>query len=217
MKKSKILTICYFVFSMLLFSLGAKAIFAENESLTKQQIIEAGTYPVYIADESGAKTVKIYVTILFPRTVVSEEYSEAIDAYDLNIEEGTFQKMTDSHLVELAYARAWDTNSGDSIPIATVERVTVDGSAGWYHVTFGTSRGTKTTINVLEVSKKTLEEGLFSDEYYLNMWKDDSFSTLLLLLLFLTIIPILILTMLYWYSHQKLKKVNSLLYKSKRR
>ena len=216
MEKSKILRVCYFVFSILLFSLASKAIFAENEPLTKNQIIEAGTYPVYIADESGAKTVKIYVTILFPRTVVSEGYSEAIDAYDLNIEEGTFQKLTDAHLIELAHARAWDTNNGDPIPVETVERVAVDGSAGLYHVTFGTSRGTKTTINVLEVSKKTLEEGLFSDEYYLNMWKYNSFSTLLLLLLFLTIIPILILTMLYWYSQRKIKKVNSLLYKSKR-
>lgn len=176
---------------------------------------EAGTYPVVIKDEYGQETKTIYVTVLFPRTQVNESEREAIDAHDISVEKGIFASLTDTELITLAKAHAWNLNDGTNIPITNVERATSQTENSWFQVTFKTARGTATTINVIELEpRQTASTSTFVEQqFYVNFFEFVSSYEMLFLISLYILLPIIILCILYWLTNHRVKKVEQLLYR----
>jgi len=114
----------------------------------------AGTYPVeinYTNNQTGQMVTDIiYVTIYHQRTVANPDVDEAIDAHDIEIQVGYFDKLSDQDLIYLTNARAWYTSNGRSIAISTINRNTQNAAIGRYQLTLATVNGTATTVNVIE-------------------------------------------------------------------
>ncbi|GBU11204.1 hypothetical protein AwErysi_08200 [Erysipelotrichaceae bacterium] len=176
---------------------------------------EAGVYPVQIYDPITNEQIEIAVTVLFPRTIVSEKYAEAIDASDFQVEEGIFDMLTDSEIIELSRVRAWETKSGNPLEVVVVSKEKKHGNSGLYSVKFQTKNKTSIEIQVLEVQKKTLVSGFFGTEYYLGFQEYSNYSQTYFLIFFVTVIPIIILGYFYLRSYLKIRKVSRLLYSPK--
>lgn len=128
---------------------------------------EAGTYPIDLIyeDENGVQTKRtIYVTIAHRRTQENNDAAEAIDAYDLELNIGEFSKLSDTELIQLAKAKAWNTKNGQAILIPIVERQIIDKNAGIYEASFKTAKGTATTIHITELENMYMQIG----DKYLN-------------------------------------------------
>ena len=72
---------------------------------TIDSFTEAGTYPIVLTDEYGRETKTIYVTILYPRTIVASDNCVAIYAYGVYIPGNTFITLTDEDLIQITKAR----------------------------------------------------------------------------------------------------------------
>lgn len=178
------------------------------------QIEEVGTYPVVITyrDEQTGKEVQdvIYVTIFHRRTIVSATAKEAIDAHDIEIERGYFDKLTDLDLIRLTNAKAWSTTDGSTLPVTVLSRTTLDVTLGHHEVTFTTANATTTTVNVIECDELYVQNSQsyysFSDFPYLVFYGSLSISIL---------IPSAIIMIFAYYNiRNKTTEITRLLYKS---
>jgi hypothetical protein len=173
---------------------------------------EAGTYPVemWFEDEKGNSVKKtMYVTVTFKNTIVSETYSEGIDAYDVYIPENTFTTLSDDELIALTNARAWDTRDGSHIPIVKVLKST---NGKIHRTSFLTERETMVTVNIIERERQMEEfyvrESYTSPESYINgsLW---SFG---LSLLAMIVTPSILLFFVYFWIRHKVGFATRVLY-----
>ena len=176
---------------------------------------EAGSYPVTFEykDEKGKSvTTTVYITLLYLRTVISDTYSEGIDAYDIEVAPGMFAQLTDTDLIRLTNAHAWRTDNGAGVPVVMVGRATVNQKLGKYQVTFKTLNQTATTVNVIETRLATEKETVYSYFSFLEtpyVWWNFYFIFLIML------IPLLIMLYNYFKMRKELKRVNVILYENK--
>lgn len=207
-KLKRLLVIVFLLFVLLPTTLFATT--TTSQSIT--EIHEAGTYPVvfqYVDEQGNSVTKTVYITILYLRTVISEQYSEGIDAHDIEVETDVFSTLTDAELITLTKAHAWRLDNGNSVDITTVTRQVVDQTLGKFQVTFATANGTATTVNVVEkiIPLSSLNEfTYFSFSNDLYVWKGFYLLSLFMLL------PLLLFLTTYNKSRAEVKKANQLLY-----
>lgn len=177
-----------------------------------QYLEEAGTYPVRLQIQDGRVTEEriVYVTVTFPRTIVSEVYQEAIDAYDFELAQATIDELSNEQLIALARAHAWSTYDGHAIAITDVQ---VSGSASGYLVSFATELGTSITVNA-----RVVPEVIFADakSYYYSgfgLLQEYTFLIVTFLIILFLVLPIIFLTLLYFRSQRLYKDTEKLLYK----
>lgn len=147
---------------------------------------EAGTYPVtleYVDEDGNQVSTVIYVTIKYRRTVEYVETGEAIDAHDIELTTGTFSQLSDSDLIKLMHARAWNVNTLAPLDVRVLSREQV--SSGHFLVTFTTANGSVTSANVIEVDTLAME-GL--SRYYGFFYNDVAFFRLLVLVALLLLL-----------------------------
>lgn len=177
---------------------------------------EAGSYPViftYVDENNYTYKETVYITITYQHTIINEIFNEAIDAYDIEIAEHYFMQLTDSDLIQLAKARAWITQTGETLPIERVERQTLDASNGMYRVTFFTKRGTSTTITVIEKA----EPIAIGYKNYYNVSQIGVSPLIIVTVLTLILVGIGIIAYNYYRSTRKIREVNKLLYEVRKR
>lgn len=151
----------------------------------------AGTYPVTVTyrDENG-KLLKetVYLTVYDRRTVENIELGEVIDAHDLEINRGFFQRLSDADFLKLTRAHAWNSKDGSPVEITTVQRRVKDEKEGIYELTFSTVQGTAITITVFE--RDFLNAYVQKESYYFLSKTDEQLHLegLLFALLMLTTI-----------------------------
>lgn len=176
-------------------------------------IEDAGSYPVelkYIDKQTGKEEVTvIYVTLYRQRTVENKEDKEAIDAHDLEINQGDLKTLSDADLIALTRARAWKTNSGEEVPITEVLRDDSDKDVGRFQVTFKTANGTATTIHIVEREEVIIKN---QTEFFSFL----GFTEIIYLevsLLFLVLSPLIFLFLLYKKVYNQMNLSEDLLYK----
>lgn len=211
--KKQYLFLLFVVGSLLFYpiNLSAEPTCSENNV----PITEAGTYPVtlYYQDEQGEACHVIYITLKQRHTIEHVDGQEAINAHDLEIPAGYFEQLTDDDLILLTKARAWKIPSNQTVPITTVTRELKNTNIQLYNVTFMTTKGTQTTISVVE-TPEAFVRGLNSSDTFLNLEGMESYVTIQnILASLLLIIPILILLFNYFKSKKDINYINTLLYK----
>lgn len=176
-------------------------------------IEEAGTYPVrisYTNSETGV-TVEdiIYLTVSHQRTIVNETLQEAIDAHDIEIKKGYFDKLSDQELMYLTNAKAWQLQNGQKIEIKNVDRDEKNADINRYKVTFSTEQGTNITVHVIESSEVIISK---NEEYYSFL----EFPYIFYFELALTIIivfPLIALILSYWWMQREVGETEKVLYR----
>ncbi|TLG72962.1 hypothetical protein [Culicoidibacter larvae] len=176
-----------------------------------QYVEEAGTYAVRLQIRDGNVTEEriIYVTVTFPRTIVSEVYQEAIDAYDFELTNADIGELSEVQLIALARAHAWSTYDGHEIAIASVR---TSNSASGYLVSFATELGTSITVNA-----RVVPEVIFDDakSYYssgFGVLQEYTFVVVTVLIILFLVVPLVLITILYFRSQRLYKETEKLLY-----
>lgn len=109
---------------------------------------EAGTYAVTIQYQDGDLLLEkvVYMTIKAKNTVVTG--SIAIDAKDVSITGDQLQKLTNEDWVRLTEARAWRTDTLETVAISKVDASQVKPQAGTYPLVITAEQGPSTTVQV---------------------------------------------------------------------
>lgn len=119
-------------------------------------------------------STKANVTIKGKNTVINPVHNEAIDANDFALLASEVSGLTDEKVIELAGARAWDTNTIADVDITSVDFSAIEAKQGVYDVTFTTANGTLTTIQAFVGVKnrpiiiEDLGIVIFADDYTVN-------------------------------------------------
>ncbi|MFV0393633.1 MAG: hypothetical protein ACK5LC_04440 [Coprobacillaceae bacterium] len=183
----------------------------DEESITPEDIDKAGTYFVPIGSFDSDDETVIRLNVTFPRTVISDENQEGIDAHDFQTTKKKIEKSTDTELIALANAYAWSVVDGSEVPITSVQLKESNATGIGYIVTFKTDKGTSTTINVYITSSTNLEfETMYcydTDTREINAW---TITTAIIILL---VVPCIIMIFLYLFYYRNLKKVEKTLYR----
>ncbi len=103
-----------------------------------------GVYDVTFATTKGTSvTVKAAVK---DNIVIVPDNKEAIGANDFMLTKDQVATVTDAELINLANAEAFNTDTGASVPIITVDKTDIEAKVGVYDVTFSTEKGTSVTV-----------------------------------------------------------------------
>jgi hypothetical protein len=175
----------------------------------------AGTYPVTFQyqDENGNVVKKtVYITLMYLRTIISEEYGEGIDAYDIEIQQGMFEKLSDTDLKKLANAHAWRTDNGMEVAIVEVDRMVINKNLSKYQVTFKTANQTATTINVVETIVDETRNTLYS---YFSFWDTLDIWWIFFFVPLFMLFPVILMFYNYLKLRKEVRKAHILLYNEK--
>ena len=207
------------VFSIILSNssiiLQATATVVTDEVLvSSDEFINAGTYPVtiYRINEVTGKeeATTIFMTVTKPYTVLSG--IEGIDAYDALVPEGTLAEMTDSNLIQITNAHAWQLSDGRAIPVTNVIRETLQNSPFTLSITFETERSTTITVKVLEMGETVLP----LQESYISQQSEAvvSFMQRYIFALFTVLVApmITLLAGVYIFITLRVKKIQKMLF-----
>ena len=212
-KKQMLSSIIIVLFMLIIVPFQAEETTKITDASAITTATEAGSYPVTFqyTDENGKLiTTTIYITIMYLRTTVSDQQGEGIDAHDIEVGTGIFDKLTDADLLTLTKAHAWNLADGTPVPITTITKTTKNKQLGKYQVTFKTDKGTATTINVLETVNNLATTRDFT--YFSFMKQPYIWWSIFLVFLFM-FLP-LILVLLDCYKVQKeTRKINHLLFR----
>lgn len=190
---------------------------APVETTTYEVTEQAGTYPIELttydeATQSYIKEIR-YITVVFPRTVVSKAYKEAIDASDVVVYKDTLAKITDEELIKIAKARAWSTYDASPIPITKVEKKLKDKTNGIYAVSFSTAKDTTVTVHMMGSEQNELPVAITKLEQYFTypeMIRELNQQTFKIGGLFVLLFIITIL--IYFYTNKNIDEAEDVLY-----
>lgn len=178
-----------------------------------EEIEEAGTYFIEVATKEGTgnEIVKVVrMNVLFPKTVISIENQEGIDAHDITIEKNKITTLASDELIALAGAHAWSLVDGRKIPIKHIVLEKAVEKGVDYTITFSTEKGTSTTIKVYEVEQQVLGLG----NSYINL-QELQYTNIVYVSLFavlLIVIPLIAMTVAYIYTRREIKNTRKFLY-----
>ena len=178
-----------------------------------EEIEEAGTYFIEVAtkDSTGNEIVKVIrMNVLFPKTVISVENQEGIDAHDITIEKNKITTLASDELIVLAGAHAWSTVDGRRIPIKHIVLEEAMEKGVDYIITFSTEKGTSTTIKVYEVEQQVL--GLGNSYINLEELQHTNIVYVSLFAILLIVIPLIVMTIAYIYTRKEIKNTRKFLY-----
>lgn len=196
---------------------GAVSIVAESQEERVNEIYkknEAGTYdvPLSTVDKDGKVIQKnIKVTILFPKSVISEDHQEAIDARDFKVRKNDFVNLDAQNTINIAKARAWNTGTGEQIGIKYVEVSNPkEGSSDMLYATFITEKGTKVRVKIFLVDEiYMLSNGYFNIQ---DVFYNHRNRYLALSLLCMLVLPLILCMLLYLMISRSKKKIETLLF-----
>lgn len=181
---------------------------------TTQTNEQVDVYPIaltYYDEETGEAIEKIiYMSVVTINTIISMENAEGIDAFDAIVSQGTMENITDTALIEITQARAWDIETGGTIPIHVSHVTQIFGKKQTYEVTFSTTKNTQIVVQIIEQETVTLQV----ESSYLaptNVWEKSS-KYFLTFIVFIIVLPIILLIMMFFLSQNKIKKMQKLLF-----
>ncbi|TLG72759.1 hypothetical protein [Culicoidibacter larvae] len=182
---------------------------------------EAGTYAVTIQYQDGDLLLEkvVYMTIKAKNTIVSG--SIAIDAKDVSISGDALQNMTDEEWVRLTEARAWRTDTLDTVSINNVDASQVRPQVGTYPLTVSALDGPSTTvqvsvtsnvININQAYQQNMGASWYETKYPNNPFTFMDYETwfsivvhVILIIMFL--LPLLLLLIHYLITSKVVKQV----------
>jgi len=183
---------------------------AINEYIEYSEIMEAGTYPITVYDKYNKNEKVIYITILYPRTVVNAKYHEAIDAFDAYIPQNIFYDLSDQEIINITKARAWNIEENVELKVIVKNRILKDAQSGWYSVIFTTEKGTETIVNIIEVAEDVLTINNLSN--FVDFMVLNDYHTTWIFVTLLIILPTILLCIIKLYISYYLKYIKKLLY-----
>lgn len=165
---------------------------------------KAGNYPVEIKYEDGnvTKTEIIQLTVLSSDSVIEEGI--AIDAKDFTIGKDT--ELTQDLIVNLSYAKAWNTVTGEEYPIERTEVYIVNDSL--YEVVIYSFDEIRTTINVYV--EQDYNNTIEMEEYFQNTFDiplKEHYAFKLITYILLIMIPLIIISIVIKRYNSKLNRV----------
>lgn len=86
------------------------------------------------------------MNVVYKGSKVKKANGEGITANNFKINTKDAKKITDAKLIEKAFAQAWSTVNGDTIPVAKVDRGKLTNKPDTYNVKFSTANGTSVTV-----------------------------------------------------------------------
>lgn len=86
------------------------------------------------------------MNVVYKGSKVKKANGEGITANNFKINTKDAKKITDAKLIEKAFAQAWSTINGDTIPVAKVDRGKLTNKPDTYNVKFSTANGTSVTV-----------------------------------------------------------------------
>lgn len=228
--------------TMILLVITLVPVFAfEDEKIydSVEQITEPGQYRIriYYIDDNGLENSDIItLTItendltqtsnpsikptleLQTETQELSDITEVIVASNIEITLGTFDRLTDQRLIELAHAKAWVKETGEVIPIPKVVK---EQNGDSITVTFETSNHTSIKVKVLEVSEKKATWAAVNRDVSSN-GEENPFQTInatsiTITVMVLLLIPLLIIILIYLYIQKQFKNVDELLYQDSKK
>lgn len=99
---------------------------------------EPGTYPVTVTYEENGLTLErtIYVTVTGPNTLVVEENQVAFDIQAFELKDSEVSLLTKEKILAKTKARAWSTETGESLAIQRINYREILPQEGTYPVYF---------------------------------------------------------------------------------
>ncbi len=199
-----------------------------------EHITEAGRYRIriYYIDDDGLEQYDIITLTITeddlkntPNPIIKSvsepqtenkkltDSTEVIVASNIEITIGTFSRLTDQRLIDLAHVRAWIQETGETIPITEVLRKE---SADGITVTFKTSNQTMIQIKVFEVPAKNATWNSINRDASLasqvGAFETINPRSITITVMVLLLIPLLVIIVIYLYIQRQFKKVDELLY-----
>lgn len=171
---------------------------------------EAGTYPIIYKyyDQNGHLVAEDtqYITLTYQKTIVNYELAEAIDARDVTMTTTDFWGLTDQNIMVLTSGKAWELQTGTSIPITKIERKEINKYL--YEVTLYTARNTHTTVVI-----RMQDEVVDANTVYLTPTTLQEQMTEIISLSVIIVSAPLFLFGFVTYTFYEKNKVEKLLYK----
>lgn len=223
----------FFLTVILTFSLFLP-VFAENEVFESfDEITEPGKYRVriYYEDAQGeqhstvvnvtitdddlnkdypSKTTSVVEVPIYEEDVLRR--TEMITASSFNITRGSLSRISNARLIELADARAWIKETGESLPIAKVERSFSDSQI---EVLFETANKTKIRVYAYELNPNVAKWTLTKNTDDGIPFQSITFSGIMLTIIILLIIPAIVISCIFFYVQKQIMHVDEILYDDK--
>lgn len=153
------------------------------------------------------KTTTVVEGAVFEEDSMSR--TEMITASSFNITRGSLSRISNARLIELADARAWIKETGESLPIAKVERSFNDSEI---EVLFETSNNTQIRVYVYELNPNEAKWTLTKNNDDGIPFQSITFSGIMLTIIILLIIPAVVISCIFLYVQKQIMHVDDLLY-----
>ena len=130
----------------------------------KSQLFKGMQYETIVETRVGTSiTVKMYVSEDKP--VFNENAQEKISANAFYLDLTDIDELTDTDVITLASAEAWDAETEEPISIKEIE-YNFKKKTGTYPVTFSTASGTAITVHAMVKDENRVVSKVFNEEIY---------------------------------------------------
>ncbi len=175
-----------------------------------ENIKEGGTYPVELTTtfNGETKTEVIMITIQAPKTIIKNKLG--IDARDFSIPLSDLKRKDAKQLMALSNAHAWDTTTGEPIPITAIEIHDFQPETGVYKVIFKTST---ISISVYAMTQNVLQlkDGI-TYIFPRAFWREQTLTQLVGIVFVFLIIPVILFLIYLLYTVRQMIQVKQTLY-----
>ena len=141
------------------------------KGIVKSVLFKGVHYETIVETKSGT-SITVKMTVSEDKPVYNVEAGEKMSANDFYIDMEDFENLSDSFIIDLADAQAWNPETDERISIHSVEYSIVP-EYGKYPVTFYTQLGTSVTVDmILEEQNKVVNAEYEEEIYAANFFKN---------------------------------------------
>lgn len=141
------------------------------KGIVKSVLFKGVHYETIVETKSGT-SITVKMTVSEDKPVFNVEAGEKMSANDFYIDMEDFENLSDSFIIDLADAQAWNPETDERISIHSVEYNIVP-EYGKYPVTFYTQLGTSVTVDmILEEQNKVVNAEYEEEIYAANFFKN---------------------------------------------
>ena len=140
------------------------------KGVVKSHIFKGIHHQIIVETRVGT-SITVNLQLTEDKPVFSEESGEKISASNFLLDIEDVEELSDSTVIALACAEAWDAETDEPISIKEIE-YDIKPEIGTYPVTFSTYEGTKITVNaVVKQENRVVSKSWGEEIYAMNIFK----------------------------------------------
>lgn len=130
-----------------------------------KSVLFKGVHYETIVETRLGTSITVKLLVVDDKPVVNEEACESLSAYDFYLDVDDVNDLTDSKIIELADARAWETDSDEWISIKDVS-YDIQAQNGEYTVVFKTQSDTTISVKALVRDQNRVIDKEYQEEIF---------------------------------------------------